>query len=95
VTAGAGKIRYTAYFSGHVQGVGFRFTACRVAERYDVTGCVRNLPDGRVEMIAEGRPDQVRAFVEAVHRAMSGYVREVQTSESPATGEFADFGVAF
>ena len=42
------------YFSGHVQGVGFRYTTRSVASRFAVTGYVRNLPDGRVELVAEG-----------------------------------------
>ncbi len=48
--------------SGEVQGVGFRFFAQRVAARHQVTGYVRNLPDGRVEAVAEGQPDNVEGF---------------------------------
>ena len=47
-------IRRTSHFSGHVQGVGFRYTVADVAEDFDVRGYVRNLPDGRVELVAEG-----------------------------------------
>ncbi|HST53608.1 MAG TPA: acylphosphatase [Pyrinomonadaceae bacterium] len=48
--------------SGDVQGVGYRFFAQRVAARHQVVGFVRNLPDGRVEVLAEGTPDGVEGF---------------------------------
>ncbi|HOA73968.1 MAG TPA: acylphosphatase [Phycisphaerae bacterium] len=86
-------IRLTVLFSGHVQGVGFRYTTRSVARGYAVTGYVRNLPDGRVELVAEGTPPEVRAFVEAVQREMAGYVREAKISEEPPTGQFPDFQI--
>ncbi len=89
------QIRRTVWFGGHVQGVGFRFTACEVAERFAVTGCVRNLRDGRVELVAEGSPDEVARFTTAVRDAMRGYVSHEQHIDTPATGEFAEFGVRY
>jgi len=89
------RIRRTVYFSGTVQGVGFRYTACRIAGRFDVTGYVRNLPDGRVELVAEGEAKEVGAFVEAVRREMAGYIRSVQHYDEPARGEFSDFRIAY
>jgi len=89
------RIRRTAYFSGHVQGVGFRYTACRVAARFPVTGYVRNLRDGRVELVAEGEAEQVQAFLEAVRNAMGGYIHEVTTVDAPAEGQFRDFSIRF
>jgi acylphosphatase len=50
------------FVSGEVQGVGYRFFAQRVAARHQVVGYVRNLPDGRVEALAEGTPENVEAF---------------------------------
>ncbi len=88
-----GLIRLTVWFSGHVQGVGFRYTTVGVARRFRVTGYVRNLSDGRVEMVAEGEADQVRDFAAAVESEMSGYVGKMQSNESPPTGEYAEFGV--
>ncbi|MGB9625036.1 MAG: acylphosphatase, partial [Phycisphaerae bacterium] len=90
-----GRIRRSVWFAGRVQGVGFRFTACELAERFAVTGYVRNLRDGRVELVAEGDADEVDRFVRAVHEAMHGYIRSVEQTDSPATGEFADFGVRY
>lgn len=87
------SVRLAVLFSGHVQGVGFRYTARSVSRDFQVVGYVRNLPDGRVEMVVEGSPAEARAFVEAVHREMAGYLRDVQVNEEPPTGEFADFQI--
>ena len=83
------------HFSGSVQGVGFRYTACRVAGGYDVTGYVRNCPDGRVECVVEGAADQIDAFLEELSRRMSGYIHEVSQQTAPATGGFRTFGLRY
>jgi hypothetical protein len=54
--------RLTVIYSGHVQGVGFRYTAKSVATGFDITGIIRNLSDGRVELVAEGRPGNWTPF---------------------------------
>ena len=59
-------VRRAAYYTGRVQGVGFRYTTQRIAADYPVDGFVKNLPDGRVELVAEGPPAQVQAFLAAV-----------------------------
>ena len=82
-------------FSGHVQGVGFRFTTQRVASDFDVSGTVRNLPDGRVEVVAEGERDEVQRFLDALQRRMGGYVHGVREVWSPASGHYAGFRIAF
>ena len=56
------RCRMQIFYSGHVQGVGFRYTAKTVAAGFEVTGTVRNLPDGRVELIAEGAREELEAF---------------------------------
>ena len=71
------NIRRTVYFTGHVQGVGFRYTACEVARSFSVAGTVKNLPDGRVEMVAEGDTGEVSRFQEAVADAMGGRITDV------------------
>lgn len=88
-------IRRTVYFSGQVQGVGFRYTARNVARGYAVTGYVRNLPDGRVELVAEGSPAEVARFVRSVEQAMAGFVRDTRSVEGPAGGEFVGFGIRY
>ena len=65
------------YFSGRVQGVGFRYQTLHVAQGYDVAGYVRNLPDGRVEMEAEGDIKELEEFVRAVEKKMDGFIKSV------------------
>lgn len=88
-------IRRTVLFSGRVQGVGFRYTACRVAENYAVTGYVRNLADGRVEAVIEGESGEIDRFLTALKSEMSANIRDVRQHESPGGGEFLRFEVRF
>ena len=86
--------RASVLYSGRVQGVGFRYTAREIACGYDVTGYVRNLPDGRVELLAEGIEDEVRAFVEAVRASQLGsHIRNADVNWSAATEEFRSFEI--
>ncbi len=85
--------RVTVEFSGTVQGVGFRYTASRVAQQYDVTGYVRNCADGTVELVAEGTRDELDAFISSVQGAMSGCISDSRSSYSQATGEYARFDI--
>jgi acylphosphatase len=57
-------ISLQVFYEGRVQGVGFRFTVRHIAKGFDVTGWVRNLPDGRVELQVTGQEDEVRAFLD-------------------------------
>ncbi|MFW6139176.1 MAG: acylphosphatase [Spirochaetota bacterium] len=61
-----------AYISGNVQGVGFRFFAVRRARTYGITGWVRNLSDGRVEIRAEGIKDSLIMFLEEIKKGPGG-----------------------
>lgn len=88
-----GSIRRTVLFEGRVQGVGFRYTACEIAREFDVTGSVRNLPDGRVEMVIEGRSDELDRFQTAVGRAMERNIRRTVVTEGVPSGTFDGFGV--
>jgi acylphosphatase len=54
------------FFEGHVQGVGFRYSVKQIAKGFDVTGWIKNLPDGRVELQASGEPAEVQAFLDAI-----------------------------
>lgn len=85
--------RIEVFFAGHVQGVGFRYRTAQVAQAFDVTGYVRNLTDGRVEVVAEGERAELRQFVREVELAMNGYIRDKQTATYPATGEFTGFEI--
>jgi acylphosphatase len=81
-------------YSGRVQGVGFRFTARQIAQGFDVTGYVRNLPDGRVELVAEGAPAELDRFLGEIAAAMHGNIRDTEVEVHRATGKYADFQVA-
>ena len=81
------------WYSGHVQGVGFRYTTCSIARGYSVTGFVQNLPDGRVHLVVEGTVEQVRLFLAAIADRMSGLIREVKWDQRPATGQYRDFEI--
>lgn len=59
-------ISVQVFYEGHVQGVGFRFTVRHIAKGFDVTGWVRNLPNGAVELQVKGEEDEVRAFLDQV-----------------------------
>jgi len=73
-------------FQGHVQGVGFRYATHGLAQRFAVAGYVRNLADGRVELVAEGAPTEVDKFVNAVSRQMSEHIESRQEHDEPAQG---------
>lgn len=81
------------YYSGQVQGIGFRFTVERLAEELGVTGWVSNLGDGRVELRAEANEDKLKDFLAQISSIFSRYIQDVDVSWEPATGEFKDFGV--
>src|SRR5215217_5500219 len=81
--------RRTYYFSGHVQGVGFRYTARQAAQGHQVTGFVRNLDDGRVELIMEGPDTETDAVVETIRSQLGEHVSRSTCDTGPATGEFS------
>lgn len=83
----------TVYFTGHVQGVGFRYSVLQVAKEFEVTGFVKNLADGRVHLEAEGRARDVDAFVAAVEEKMHGYIRKVERGGRARPAEFTGFSI--
>lgn len=83
----------TVYFTGHVQGVGFRYQALQVAREYAVTGMVRNLDDGRVELIAEGEEPEVVAFVDGLVDRMGRFIREVDRRGSVGSRRYSTFSI--
>jgi acylphosphatase len=91
----ARRQRMTVFYSGHVQGVGFRYTAKTVAAGFDITGSVRNLPDGRVELTAEGAREELDAYRAALHDAgLAGFIRAEQVNWADARNEFRGFDIA-
>ena len=88
-------IRKHLYYSGSVQGVGFRYTTVQVAGGYEVTGFVRNMMDGRVEVVVEGEAGQVGAFMVRLAEVMAGHIRECVEHDEPFSGQFGQFGIRF
>ena len=89
------QVCWTVLFKGRVQGVGFRYRAEHLARSFDVAGYVRNLADGRVELVAEGTRSQVAGLVDAVEREMTGYIRDRDRQEQPPTGRPAGFSIRY
>ena len=88
--------RATVFYTGRVQGIGFRYTAREIACGYEVTGYVRNLHDGRVELIAEGDDAEVTGFLEAIRASQLGsHIRNADANWKDATGEFTGFDIRF
>jgi acylphosphatase len=86
--------RMQIFYSGCVQGVGFRYTAKTVAAGFEVAGVVRNLPDGRVELIAEGAHEELEVFREAVRGAgLAGLIRDESVNWGDAQNEYHGFEI--
>ncbi|HWA86036.1 MAG TPA: acylphosphatase [Opitutus sp.] len=83
----------TVFFAGRVQGVGFRYTVMQIAAGFDVTGYVRNLPDGRVQLEAEGRAEEIAAFVSSIEERMHGYIRRSERTSARRAAEFNGFTI--
>jgi acylphosphatase len=87
--------RLHVFYSGRVQGVGFRYTVRNVARGYEVVGLVRNLLDGRVELIAEGEPAELEAFRQAIRESgLAPHIRHEEVHREPARGGLSGFVIA-
>jgi acylphosphatase len=82
-------------FTGQVQGVGFRFTAFNMANRHQLTGFVRNLPDGTVEMLIQGSSQAIDDCIRDIKGYFSGYIREIKIKEIPSNPQYKDFKITF
>lgn len=80
-------------YAGNVQGVGFRYTTQNIASGFDVRGYVKNLPDGRVELVAEGSLAEIEAFLAEIRRHFSDHIRDEKADVRAATGQFNEFGI--
>jgi len=89
-------VRAHVYFSGTVQGVGFRYICRDYASDLGLTGWVKNLPDGRVELMAEGPHDDFQQLIKNLDRHFDGYIRNKDVDVHDTTGSsFSDFRIAF
>ena len=82
-------------FSGTVQGVGFRYVTHRIAQRYDITGYIKNLSDGRVECVVEGTCAEIDAFLKEVTNEMQQYIRDTTHQSAPFSGQFSGFDIGY
>ena len=82
-------------FIGRVQGVGFRFTAHRAASRHQLTGFVRNVPDGTVEMFAQGHSEDIEDCIQDIKESFGGYISQTRIEEIPPNPRYADFKITF
>lgn len=87
------RVRREVHYQGRVQGVGFRYQTCDVASGHAVTGYVRNLPDGRVQLVVEGEATALDAFLAAIRQRMARYIESESRRDAAATGEFRGFSV--
>ena len=87
--------QFHAYYSGRVQGVGFRFTAMDTARELNVAGWVKNLSDGRVEVVAEAEEDILLSFLSRLEQAFSRYIQDKDIQWHAASAKFNDFKLEF
>ena len=88
--------RIHAYVSGRVQAVGFRWTTLDVARQLHVVGWVKNLRDGRVEVVAEAEEDVLKEFIEYLRRGPRyAKVKGVEVKWLDSTGEFQEFKMKY
>ena len=83
------KIRRHIIFYGYVQGVGFRWKARSTANRLGISGWVRNLDDGSVEMEAEGTRRDIEDLIETLEDHSWGSVERIETSDLPVHGDYS------
>lgn len=80
-------------YSGRVQGVGFRYTTSRISKKYDVTGFVKNLSDGTVELVACGTPEEVNRFLESIATHFYQHIEDMVARDIDDPGEYNRFKI--
>ena len=83
------------YYSGSVQGVGFRYMAQSVANSLDIAGWVKNLRDGRVEMVCEGKEPDLNEFLDRLRDIFGLYIKDIQTEQEDSSGKLEGFDIKF
>ncbi|MCF7887160.1 MAG: acylphosphatase [Candidatus Omnitrophica bacterium] len=87
--------QYHLFFSGTVQGVGFRFTTRALAQKHQVKGWVKNLSDGRVEIIAESEKNDLNNFLLDLKENFKHNISDINKDEKEPTSQYQDFHVVF
>lgn len=88
-------VKIHVLFKGRVQGVGFRFTVERIATQLGVTGWVKNVASGDVEVVAEGKQEVLDTFLEKIRGYFSRYIQDEDIETAQASGAFSDFEIRF
>ncbi len=88
------RVRLHVFYSGHVQGVGFRYSVKSQSRGFEVVGLVRNLLDGRVELVAEGTKDELEGFQQAIRDSgLGSLIHREEASWSGAQGGLCGFEI--
>lgn len=87
------KKHYHVFFSGMVQGVGFRYTARSLADKYNIYGWISNLGDGRVELDIEGKAHDLDNFLDDLKNEFRTYLGGFESEELPYSGIYRDFRI--
>lgn len=88
------RARLHVLYSGTVQGVGFRYTVRQLAQGFEVCGTVRNLLDGRVELVAEGEREELEAFCAAIRDSeLRGFIQDEAVTWAPPQGDLRGFQI--
>ena len=83
-----------SFFSGHVQGVGFRYQVVSIAKGFDLTGYVKNLNDGRVELLAEGDESEVLSFLDMIKSELDIYIKSEENLTGSRTRQCSNFSIS-
>ena len=86
-------LEVTAIIQGNVQGVGFRAATKRLADRLQVTGFVRNLPNGDVELCAQGEKAQLELLLSELKREFSSHIAKITSTIHSASSTYPDFKI--
>lgn len=92
--SGVNRKQMHIFYTGNVQGVGFRYTVKTVATGFEVTGTVRNLADGRVELVAQGQKEELEAFRQGIREAgLEHFIAKEEARWNDATGQYRGFEI--
>ncbi|MDP1580430.1 MAG: acylphosphatase [Candidatus Didemnitutus sp.] len=83
----------SVFFTGRVQGVGFRYQTLQVAKGFEVNGWVQNLADGRVQLEVEGRQTEVAAFLQAIEEELDGFIRKIERAATSREAQLRGFTI--
>ena len=82
-----------SFFTGHVQGVGFRYQVVSIARGFEVTGYVKNLNDGRVELLAEGKESEVMHFIDVIESELDVFIKTIEKETGTKPRQKTNFSI--